>query len=436
MSDESAIPASSQGLTHDQRIILTAVKAHCERLLDHSPRFKYFTLHGKEHLNGLFEILALVRKGGVELERDQLFVLSIAICIHDLGMVVPLRDKEIREILDGRPGFPDATALENFVRERHHDLLEIYLENEVGFLLNLGLTPVQIAVARDISRCHRKLVLQEQNGMIRDLGALLRVIDELDIGSARAPADVFLNICDSMDTTSIWHWFKHNICDPWVEGHTVTFLTENNRKRIVFTIVVRPTREKSINYWLTQIRRPIGKALLDDNAQTIIRERFGVTIEIKTSPESSQVNSLNTVWQKLEETALSSNRKVIMVIDDEVRRMEDLFLPLTDDFHVIYAFNAKDAISKLDAGIVDLAIVDIQIGSGGVWKDVETEDFKMTGVNICKHILENYPKTQIAVLTATRYSVMGLPVSELAFNLRKPIDPDELVEKVRNAVKR
>jgi hypothetical protein len=85
MANGLTTPAGVSGLDADQLAILLGVKGHCERLLDHTPRFKYFTLHGSAHLNSLFKILELLRKGGINLGKDQLFVLAIAICIHDLG---------------------------------------------------------------------------------------------------------------------------------------------------------------------------------------------------------------------------------------------------------------------------------------------------------------------------------------------------------------
>jgi ActR/RegA family two-component response regulator len=426
--------AGLSGLNKDQVAIIAAVKPHCERLLDHTPRFKYFTLHGKKHLDGLFDNLAILRKGGIELTSDELFILALAICVHDLGMVLPLREKDIPEILDNRPRFPDATALENYVRERHHDLLEAFFEKELTFLLSLGVNPAQMAQVREIARCHRRVPLSEQTGMIRDLGALMRVIDELDIGPARAPTDVFLNLSDEMDATSCWHWFKHNIVDPWAEKHNVALLEENGRKKVQFAIIVRPTRPGSITYWLTQTRRPIAKALLDDGAQKIIEDRFSVSIEIATSKERSSVNSLGNVWQQLEEKALSANRKVVLVIDDEVRKLEDLFLPLMDDYHVIYAYDARDALSKLRAGAVHLAIVDMQIGSGGIWTAGETNDFKSTGVKLCSAISAKYPSTQVGILTGTRHPISALADLRLAFFLRKPVDPSELAAQVNDVL--
>ena len=422
-------------LEPDQRAILRAVKSHCERLLDHTPRFRYFTLHGEAHLNGLFGILRIFLNGGVKLNNEQLFILSLSICIHDLGMVVPLREKEIREILDGRPGFPDAAALENFVRERHHDLLDLYFEKHLDFLVDLGVSPTQIAQVRDVSRCHRKIALHEQNGMVKTLGSLLRVIDELDIGSARAPTDVFLSISNEMDSTSCWHWFKHNITESWSEGHNVDFIDKNGQKRIAFSIIVHPTRKRSIEYWLRQIKRPISKALFSDGAQQIIQNAFNIIIEVDTDPRLSNINVLGKTWEDLEERSLSSNQKVILVIDDERRKLEDLFLSLMGDYHVVFASDAKDAITKLRAGKVDLAVVDMQIGAGGIWDDKETQDFKVTGLKICDEIKKHFPGTKVGILTGTRYQLPEPKRSELSFFLRKPVDPSELTEKIKNALR-
>ena len=95
MNNTSTWESALSGLTSDQLATVKAVKAHAERLLDHSPRFKYFTLHGQQHLNSLFQILGLFREGGINFSNEELFVLAVAICIHDLGMIVSLRDKEI-----------------------------------------------------------------------------------------------------------------------------------------------------------------------------------------------------------------------------------------------------------------------------------------------------------------------------------------------------
>jgi hypothetical protein len=69
-------------LNDDYRRILAAVRAHSEQLLGHSPRFKYFTLHGREHIEQLFVILELLLNGGIRLNEEELFILSHAEVVH------------------------------------------------------------------------------------------------------------------------------------------------------------------------------------------------------------------------------------------------------------------------------------------------------------------------------------------------------------------
>ncbi len=418
-------------LSPKQQTILLAVKEHAEKLLNHSPRFKFFTLHGTEHLNNLFDILSIMLKGGVKLSQNDLFLLSLAICIHDLGMVVSLSDKMGIEILEGRPNATDPAALEDFIRNTHHELIDAYYQHNLEFLLNLGLDPAQLSQVRDISRCHRKVVLHEQKGLVQSLGALLRIIDELDLGSNRAPIAVLRNQDMDMDTTSCWHWFKHNIVEGWTVQHTVNFVTENGHTKIVFVIAVHPSKESSVPYWLTQIRRPIFKAIDDDGAGAIVRERYSVDIQIAMNRSMSNANNLGEWWAALENKALSSGRKVILVIDDEFRKLEDLFLPLQDTYHVEQAHNARDALTKLDSRVVDLVIVDMQIGSGGIWGAHETEDYKLTGLKLCQEISQKYPGTKIGILTGTKHPIPNFENIKPQFFLRKPVDPDTLTKHVR-----
>lgn len=423
-----------QQLASNQAQSLRSIKAHAERLLDHTPRFKFFTLHGTPHLEYLFRILKLFVDGGVRITRDELYLLSLAICIHDLGMVTQLRDRDIKDLLQGRNESPDPAALELFIREVHHELIDAYLDGHMQLLIGFGVSPAEAAQVFSISRCHRKIILQEQHGLVKNLGALLRVIDELDISCARAPADILVEYADDMDSTSCWHWFKHNIVEDWMPKHNVTFVSENNQKKIIFTLIVHPSTTGSVDYWLRQIRRPIFKALHDDDAQRIIRDRFGVTVEIEISHSQSKPISLGQVLSAVEQKALSSGKRVIVVIDDETRKLEDLFQPLTDAFHVIYASNASDAVSKLRAVKADLCIVDMQIGAGGLWDASETSDFKATGLNIIQYLSTNFPNSKIGILTGTQYPVPEDIKRTHSFFLRKPVASELLIEAVNNAL--
>ena len=80
---------------------INAIYQDAHQRLDHSPRFKFYTLHGKKHLDSLFRILFLFVDAGLKLNQREAFLLCAAICTHDLGMVVPLRDKTFKEISQG-----------------------------------------------------------------------------------------------------------------------------------------------------------------------------------------------------------------------------------------------------------------------------------------------------------------------------------------------
>ncbi len=138
-----------------------------------------------------------------------------------------------------------------------------------------------------------------------------------------------MTLSGEMDTISCWHWFKHNIVDGWSEGHNVNITTENGRQNIAFAIIVRPTKPESIPYWLHQIRRPIAKALYDNRAREIIKDSFGLEIDLSVGRERSSPNNLGNAWAQIEERVLTSNLKVILVIDDEARKLEDLFTLLS-----------------------------------------------------------------------------------------------------------
>ena len=139
--------------------------------------------------------------------------------------------------------------------------------------------------------------------------------------------------------------------------------------------------------------------------------------------ELSKANPLGSEWEKIEKKALSHGRKVILLIDDEVRKMKDLLVPLMNDFHIIFAPHARDALTKVAATKIDLAIVDMQIGSGGLWNAEETENFKATGKKLCEEIRKISPETKVGILTGTRYNLDSCENLPLKFLIRKPVDP-------------
>jgi len=369
---------------------------------------------------------------GMRLTQEEAFLLACSIAIHDLGMVIPLKEFESVDIFGGIPQPTEPTSIENRIRDLHHELLDQYLSKHTDFLAGIGLTLPEMSIIREISRGHRKIDLNAQPGHCRSIGALIRVIDELDLHANRAPQIIVREHYEEFDATSCWHWFKHNIVAAWSEGHTVK-TTHNTGK--TFTLAVHPSQEQAIPYWLNQVRRPIHKALYDENCARIINEVWRYDITVVPSQDLSSAGPLDIIWKNIENKAMSAGRKVIMVADDEVRKMEDLFIPLMDKYHIIFAPNAKDALDKLAASKIDLAIIDLQMGSGHMWNAIDTGDFKRTGWILCKTIKEKYPETRIGILSGSRHAIEDQAARvETSFNLKKPVDPEEFERAVRHVL--
>ncbi|RYG98533.1 MAG: response regulator [Alphaproteobacteria bacterium] len=410
-------------------IVKTVFNKACH-LLDHTPRFRLFTLHGHSHLSELFRILEIILKGGVVLTERQLYLLSLAICTHDLGMAVGLTKMDLEEISEGRGGVPDPSNFENFIRDVHHEIISYYFRNDLNFLTSLGVTIADLGIIAEIGECHRKVQLQQKSGDVRALGALLRVIDELDVGPNRAPASLLESNHHDMDPVSKWHWFKHSITEEWAEGHNVEFRNGSHSTQIIFSVAVRPTRAESIGYWITQVVRPIRKALSADESQAIIMEVFRVKISVERSDSLSRANGLGGQWAKMEEDVLTHGRKVILVVDDDAQRLQDVFFPLLEDYHVKCIPSVKTAFQFLDSVHVDLAVVDLQMPTEDFWTEDQVDNSRMTGFRFAEDLRKNYPAVKICILTGSKHPISAEAQAGVDLFLRKPIDPFSLKERL------
>lgn len=270
----------------------------------------------------------------------------------------------------------------------------------------------------------------DKEGHVKRLGALLRLIDELDVGPNRAPTAVFLNLQHEMDPISCWHWFKHNITEDWHPVHNVNSTVANGKKKIEFSFLVHPTRADSVKYWLTQAARPLIKALDDEHVAKIMLEEFGVHVTVQRSANNSTVNSLGEAWADLENRALTHGRATILAIDDEIKKIDDLFFALMEDYHIQTAPNLVAGFQYLSAAPVALVIMDLQISGSGKWTANETEDFKKTGFCAIKEIREKWPHVKVGVLTGTKHDITTEEAESVDFFFRKPIDPLDLRDRI------
>jgi len=218
----------------NERDIVKSVYRHCGEALDRTSRFKYFTLHGKAHIDNIFSLIDILIGGGIEIGGHESYLLALSICMHDIGMVVPLSDKHIKEIFGGASQSYDPAVAEIYIRQNHHELASNYIENKFDFLISLGVAPDDMYFVKEISKIHRVHKLERAKGKVKYLGALLRIADELDIMSNRAPLSVLMNQYREMDPTSCWHWAKHNIVSDWSASENFNVSTTNGEKRSNF----------------------------------------------------------------------------------------------------------------------------------------------------------------------------------------------------------
>ena len=418
----------------DQLSVIQSIYKHASELLNNSPRFKYFTLHNHVHFDNLYKIADHIVAAGLRIENDDKFLLALAIPVHDLGMCVGLSGSTAQELLYGVDDYHDSANIENFVRKEHHNLVDDWIEANSVFLNGLSLPASTVAMLSQICKCHRVVPLETMSGIVKHVGSLLRVIDELDIGPNRAPRATYENVYKDLDPVAKWHWFKHNITDDWIKGHNVEYVKRDENNSIQFSVVVRPPRQESVEYWLNQSKRPIQKALHDSRAWIFIKERYGLSIDVKYDVEKSQPYCSDKSWEEKEFEALSAGKKVILFVDDEARKLSDLFYPLIGKYHVQYAYDANEALTKLAALDVDLAILDLQMPAQGAYTSEETGGFKATGLILHQSICEDYPKTKVGIFSGSRhdYEKPKLPTQ---FMLKKPIDPDVFVQYVEDALK-
>lgn len=421
-----------QRLSHTHAEILRSVWRHAMNLLDHTPRFQYYTLHGSQHHCNLFRNLEILLRGQIDLPEYELFILSVAICVHDLGMVLPMKEYNFQQVVEGRPGVLDPARFEDFVRDVHHEMVRNYVSLEFSFLANLGVQIPDLAIISDVAKAHRKVKLHDQRDIVKRLGALMRLVDELDIGPTRAPIPNFLQRQGEMDDISLFHWYKHIITESWTVDNNVHYQNFNGRKEISFSPVVHPNTSRSIPYWLTQVMRPIRKALDDEQCQKIIYEAYGVKVTVKKDQQLSSSLFLGNEWTLIEDKVLGAGRHTILVVDDEIKRIDDLFLPLMEKYYVHCVPRVKSALEQLEAKPVDLLIVDMQMTADGIWSAMETEDFRFTGMKIAEFVKDKYPATKIMGLTGIKYALPNDTAKLFECVLRKPIDPLDLLGEVNN----
>ncbi|MEN2399984.1 ATP-binding protein [Flavobacterium sp. MC2016-06] len=198
--------------------------------------FNDYTDHSIHHTEKVFEIVSeiLTNEEIENLNDDEIYILSMASYLHDIGMCIP--EEKIREIADTeelvkeRELHPEISR-EKYLRDHHHTLSKKFILEEWKSL-KIPTEKYAEAIAL-VSEGHRivdignpdiynpKYTVKSGRDFVclPYLSAILRIADELDITNVRTPALLTKYYMPDNDK-SIIEWNKHI-------ANTLMFITEN-----------------------------------------------------------------------------------------------------------------------------------------------------------------------------------------------------------------
>lgn len=191
----------------------------------YTSNFPTYTDHSVNHTLEVFKIASeLLSDDELEnLNADEVYILSMACLLHDVGMCVPEEKiKEIsnsKEILDYKESHPNLSS-EEFIRDIHHTLSKKFILEEWELL---KIPSVKYAKAIGIvAEGHRKVDLGNfdiyepeffcKSGKefvsLPYLACILRIADELDVTNSRTPK-ILTKYYLPNNAISIKEWKKH-----------------------------------------------------------------------------------------------------------------------------------------------------------------------------------------------------------------------------------
>jgi hypothetical protein len=189
------------------------------------------------------------------------------------------REAELRAGL--RPDLPFA----DLVREVHQDEIERAFSQPSQLAFLTGLVAAQeIGDAVTIARHHRLHDLSKARRDLRPLCALMRLVDELDIGWKRAPLPVYQALRTRMGPIEKFHWLKH-LCTRPIE-RDITFLVETRGDHRTLKVFVGV--EATEGTWQplqAEILRKVQKCLVQEGVNSVLREFLQAEIEVEPGSE-------------------------------------------------------------------------------------------------------------------------------------------------------
>lgn len=194
-------------------------------LAKYASNFPTYTDHSSSHTLEVFKIASeLLSEEEIGLLcADEIYILSMACLLHDIGMCVP--DEKIseisqsQEILEYKLSHPNLTT-EEFIRDIHHKLSNKFIVHEWE---NLKIQSLKYAKAIGlVAEGHRKTDLGnfeiyepqyfaksgKEFACLPYIASILRIADELDVTNSRTPR-ILTKYYMPNNEVSIREWTKH-----------------------------------------------------------------------------------------------------------------------------------------------------------------------------------------------------------------------------------
>ncbi len=259
-------------LNNDQRQKLDFIQEYsCNLWSKNTIYHPFFTLHGQKHSQSVVNILNQIldkkyyKSLRQNLTDEQIFYLLASVWLHDVGMVTNLSDTELLKIRENK------FSQEDYIRDEHHNRSRDYIKTHYA---ELKLKIEEAHYISEIAVAHRKidlLKIPENYPNIRFLGALLRLADEFDITSIRAPKELFEIEWQRMDELSRWHWLKHLCVKNSKPSYAYIIDEKPNLLSICFNYLITFPHKKYENIFWEKIKKPLKQVILDEHVDIILR---------------------------------------------------------------------------------------------------------------------------------------------------------------------
>lgn len=191
----------------------------------YASNFPTYTDHSANHTLEVFKIASeILSDEEIDvLDADEIYILSMACLLHDIGMCVPEKRieeiSESQEILAYKDSHPNLTT-EEFIRDIHHKLSNKFILQEWE-MLNIPSIKYARAIGL-VAEGHRKVDLGDfeiynpqyfaksgkEFACLPYLSCILRIADELDVTNSRTPR-ILTKYYMPNNSISIREWSKH-----------------------------------------------------------------------------------------------------------------------------------------------------------------------------------------------------------------------------------